>query len=454
VRPPPGERAFRAAGATPAAGELATTFATTDIGPALRLHFLPSEKPKTVVFGAYLRRDLDRPGAPEAAEATRFALLHLLLRRGSRSHPTLRALSRALEDLYGATLYTDVLKIGEAQVLNVGLEVANPKFLPGRSGVLEEAVALLAGTLLDPALDEATGRPFRAMDVEQEKKNLARTLAGLVHEKAAYACERCIAEMAPDEPFGLYEYGRADDLATLAPEDLGETHRQAVDRLPLDLFAAGDVEPDLVHDLVAARFGGPRRGDYVPRPAVPHPSPRPARVVVEERRVEQARLVLAYRSPIRHADERFPSLLFLNSLLGAFPHSRLFRVVREREGLCYQASSLVEKAKGVIVISLGIDVRHYERARALVEAQVAALAGGDATGDEMEQTARALARLYTTIEDSPARKANALYAMRVSGRQGTLADETAALGAVTREDVAAAAQGLWLDTVYLLRPRD
>ena len=47
-------------------------------------------------------------------------------------------------------------------------------------------------------------------------------------------------------------------------------------------------------------------------------------------------------------------------VLGGFPHSKLFRNVREKSGLCYDASSSIERFKGLLVIFAGIDAANFE----------------------------------------------------------------------------------------------
>ena len=69
-------------------------------------------------------------------DATEIALLPYVLRHGTRAFPSLRAVNRRLEELYGATLAVDVLKLGEEQVITLRLEVVGDAFLPPGEGVL------------------------------------------------------------------------------------------------------------------------------------------------------------------------------------------------------------------------------------------------------------------------------------------------------------------------------
>jgi predicted Zn-dependent peptidase len=426
-----------------ARAELARTFESAPIGPGTAFHVLSTARWKTIFLDAFVRRDLD-----DGASA--LALLPTLLRRGTRAHPDQRRLSMRLDELYGATLRTDVLKVGESQVLVVHVEVANPRFVPGAPPLFEAGLDLVRDVLLDPHLD--SGGRFPADVVEQEKRNQVRFVEGLLNDKGAYAVERCCEEMCRGEPFAIYEYGSVDAIRALDAARLTEFWRALVDRAPIDVFVTGDVDADAARDAAAARFGRARRADETTRPPTPHPPARAVREVFEERPVHQGKLVLGLRSSITARDEAFPALLVANGVLGAYPSSKLFRVVREREGLCYYANSSLERTKGLVLAAAGVEARHYERARALIEREIAALQAGELTDEELTSARRSLVRGLETTADSATRTVTHLYGGIVNGRIEPVARLIEGIEAVRPGDVVDAARALRLDTVYFLRP--
>jgi predicted Zn-dependent peptidase len=422
------------------AAELGRAYDSFDLGPGTRLHVYPTAKWKTVCVDIFVRRALDR-------DAALFALLPHILKRGTRRFGDRRAMTRRLEELYGASMASDILKIGESQVLSVRLEIPNPKYVSGAPRLLEDGLDLVADVLFDPRTDDGA---FPRERVEQEKRNLVHYIEGVLNDKAVYATERCCEEMCRGEPFGLYEYGRPEDVRAIDARGLYGFYREAIDRSPVDIFVAGDIEPEAARRLFAERFGRPRRGDLAPAAGTPHPAPRAIREVIERRAVRQAKLVFGLRSEITARDDDFPALLVANAVLGGFPHSKLFRIVREQEGLCYYASSSLEKTKGVVFISCGIEAGAYPRARALIEAQIEAVRGGDLSEEEVARTRRAIARNFTTIADSAPRLATHWYTGILNGRPQRIADAIEAVERVPRAEIAAAARRLRLDTVYLL----
>ena len=98
--------------------------------------------------------------------------------------------------------------------------------------------------------------------MEAEKKNLKQKIDSLLDDKIRYAAQRCIAEMCDKEPFGLFVYGRSEDLASIGPDNLYTYYRQMIETRPIDFFFVGNVSVDevvaLVRELFRTRKGSVR----------------------------------------------------------------------------------------------------------------------------------------------------------------------------------------------------
>jgi predicted Zn-dependent peptidase len=142
----------------------------------------------------------------------------------------------------------------------------------------------------------------------------------------------------------------------------------------------------------------------------------------------------------------------MNGILGGFPHSKLFKNVREKEALCYDASSSFERFKGLLFISAGIEGENYLRARELCLAQLEAICRGEIEELELEATRMSYFQAFQGLLDNPTSLINLDYSMSLGGRGGVPADAIGAVQAVTVEGIQAAAERVGLDTVYFLEP--
>ncbi|MGE0707534.1 MAG: M16 family metallopeptidase [Planctomycetota bacterium] len=419
-------------------------FERVELAPGVRLHLSPTRKFKTVTLRVFLRTDL----APVVA--TEVAALPFVLRRGTERVPTLRGLSRELETLFGASLEPHLEKVGEQQVLSFSLRVLGERFLPEGRSVLQPGLELLRDLILHPARD-AQGH-LRADEVAQEKVKIQRRLEGLINDKGAYAAERLIERMCRGEPYAVFEYGALADLPGLTGASLEARRRALVEQAPVDIYAVGAFDPQAMRAAVEEAFALPGRTPSL-RGTTPHPPPRPPEEVVERLpALNQSKLVLGLRTDTTVASPGFWDLLVAVGILGGFPHSKLFRNVREAEGLCYYASASLEQFKGLVLISAGIDVANAERTRETCLAQVEAMRRGEISDDELEHTRAAFCQAYRGVLDNPGGLVNYDYLMQTHGASGRPEDAIAAIAGVTRDAAQAVAAGLRLDTGYLLAP--
>jgi len=79
------------------------------------------------------------------------------------------------------------------------------------------------------------------------------------------------------------------------------------------------------------------------------------RNIIERVSVNQGKLCLGFRTNTPPGSKDYYKLLVYNSILGGGLHSKLFQNVREKAGLAYYAFSRLEKFKGLMVVSCGIE---------------------------------------------------------------------------------------------------
>lgn len=394
-----------------------------------------------------MRTDLD------LSTATEVATLPYVLRHGTREMRSKREITRRLESLYGASIGVDVLKLGEQHILTFGLQVLGDRYLPEGSQVFSRGLRLLAAMCLDPALDE--GGALRAAEVGQEKEKLRRFVEGLINDKGTYAAQRCLKAMCGTEPYGVFEYGRVEDLPALDGAKLEARRSALLTNAALDIYVVGAIDPGKAKRLVEAEFALQRPAPAALRGTTEHPPATAARELREDLEgLSQSKLVMGFRSEIRLADEAFWSMLLMHGVLGGFPHSKLFRNVREKAGLCYDASSSIERFKGLLFIFAGIDADKFEQTRDLCLEQLEALRRGEISEQELESTRLGFRQAYRSLLDSPTRMLNLDYLMGMGGRSSVPGDLIAAVDEVTAESIQSAAKRMRLDTVYFLEPRN
>lgn len=405
------------------------------------VHYISTPKYKTNFIAVYIRQPLRKE------THTQVALLPFVLKRGTIHHPTAKSIERAFNDLYGAMFSVDVNKRGEEQVVAFRLQLANEKFLSSKEPLFEKGIQLLSEILFQPRLENGH---FLEQYVQLEKDLLARKLAQIKDDKIRYAAKRCVEEMFKDEPFHLYAYGDANQLAEISSESLYTYYQDQFRSQPMDIFVVGDLPGEKVEEMIAQYFPAPtKKSDRRWTTSLGQP-PAEIRRIIEKTKISQGKLHIGCRTQTAYADDDYVPLLVFNGLFGGFSHSKLFQNVREKESLAYYISSSIESHKGFMMIMSGIDFNHFDKTVSIIQDQLDQVKKGAITDEELDQTKAMLINHIKETNDQPFQLMERFYHGLVGGKNRTGEELMTQIEAVTKDDVVHAAHKIKMDTIYFL----
>jgi len=383
--------------------------------------------------------------------ATKNALLPAVMRRGSRAYPTLRDISMELESLYGASFDCGVTKKGERHVIHFYTEFLSKQYVPDGTDTFAEALALLFDIIARPAL--ADGR-FSGEYLAQEKENLKIRIEGRVNDKMSYSVDRCMEEMCRNEPFEIYDYGSVEDLAGITADELTAHYRTMIETFPMQVYLVGSITDKEAEEVSGLLSGLPRRNTITLRDSFSRKEKAEVRHVTETMNVTQGKLCLGCRTNTAPGSDEYPALMVYNGILGGGIHSKLFRNVREKASLAYYCYSMLEKFKGLMVISSGIDIGNRQRALDIINEQLDDMAKGNISDYEMEATVKNMETGIKSLTDSQINIVDFYLSQTISGTDDDFVTIMEKIRKVTKDDVKAAAQRIVPDTVYFLTAAD
>ena len=407
-----------------------------------------TDKFKTGLLSATLTVPLRRE------DATAGALIPEVLYRGSRSCPDMERLSAATDALYGASLGTGVRQRGESQCISFLCSVIDDRYALDGSAVLEPAAGLMGEVLLDPAAENGV---FRRDYVKGEGANLADRIRARVNDKRSWSIFRLVQEMCDGEAYAVDKLGDAEEALSMAPERLWADYQALLGRAKVTFYYGGSAQPERVEETVRRAFAPLIRGRNAPvECAVPREPSGPVRTVTDEMDVTQGKLAMGFRTGgVTMDSPDYPALLVCNALYGGSANSRLFLNVREKLSLCYYASSLIDKLKGLLVVSSGVEFGDFDRAQEAILAQLDELRAGRFTGEERNAAIRTVVNGLRGRLDSQGQMEDDCVTKLICGvRPDDGAELIRAVERVTAEDIAQAAQRIRLDTVYRLTGKE
>ena len=386
--------------------------------------------------------------------ATAGALIPEVLSRGSRNHPDMERLSAATDALYGASLGPAVRQRGESQCVSFLSSFIDDHYALDGSAVLEPTAALMGEVLLDPVLQEGA---FRRDYVESEGVNLADRIEARVNDKRGWAVFRLIQEMCAGEAYAVDKLGSAQCARSMTAERLWADYRALLSRARVNFYYGGAARLERVEDAVRRAFAPLLTGRDAPVRCQVEAEPRgPVRTVTDAMDVTQGKLAIGFRTGgITMASDDYPALVVCNALYGGSANSKLFLNVREKLSLCYYASSMLDKVKGLMVVSSGVEFAQFDRSQEAILDQLEAMRRGDFTQEELTAAIRTVTGSLRGRQDSQGQmeddRLTGVLFHAAAGEDGELIK---AVEAVTADQVAGAAQKLKLDTIFRLTGKE
>jgi predicted Zn-dependent peptidase len=416
----------------------------TDLGKAIRLHVVKSNKFKTNLIGIYIQRPLIRK------EATKNSMLSMLLNKGTKKYPSFFQLNRRLEDLYGGILVSDVAKKGEKHILKLKMQLPNSKYINNKD-ILKEGLAILNDIINNPLADN---EGFKKESFLQEKENLKEKIEGRINDKMRFAVDRCAEIMCEDENYSIYEYGSINELDEIDEKSLYEYYNYILTSSPIDVFVVGDIEEDEVRELFSESLEFDR-GDIItiPRETISKEIHK-VKEVQDRFNINQGKLTLGYRTNIPYESELYESSILFSNILGGGPNSKLFKNVREKESLCYYIFSKIDKFKSIMLVSSGIEFNKYEKTKELIIKEVDSLKNGNFDEEDIEIAKKSIITSIKSLTDTPNILMDFLYSQSLSNSFDSIENIISKIRAVSKESIIEAGKKFQLDTIYFLNKEE
>ena len=401
---------------------------------------------------AYLSVTLMAPLDPETAAAN--ALVPSVLRRGTAIHPDMESLSAALDGLYGGAIEPVVRKKGETQCVGFVASFLDDAYALEGEKILEPAANLLGEVLLKPYTRDGAFDPDYTAG---EKANLLDRIRGQINDKRTYATHRLTQLMCGEEAFGVDKLGDEAHVEAITPDSLWRRYQELLGEAAVEVYYCGSADPDRVEEAMRSALAGlPVNGDRLDPDCEVRISAGPEpRVIEEAMDVTQGKLAMGFRTGGQTCwEEDYPALVLCNAIFGGTTLSKLFLNVREKLSLCYYASSMLEKMKGLVLVSSGIEFDKYQQARDEIMTQLDNIRAGKIEDWELEGARRTIISGHLAALDDQARQEEFWLGQAAAGLDTTPEELTARFESVTKEQIMAAAQKLELDTIYFLKGKE
>jgi len=262
---------------------------------------------------------------------------------------------------------------------------------------LETTLPFLAEILLNAAIPEAEF--VRERDVVLEEIRRAQDNPDWQGYQAL------VASLYQDHPYGRPVLGTPEKLKQRSPQEMRTFHRTHYQPENMTVVVVGGVHQEQVLELASRCFESfPARSTCLQgSPALHVPLDEIRRQALQFPRLEQARLMMAWRGPgIEQLDDAY-GLDLISVLLAEGRSSRLVNDLREEQGLVQSISSSfsLQRDSGLFSLMAWVKPQHLETVEGLICEHLEALQTQPISEPELARCKRLLCNDYAFSTEAP-----------------------------------------------------
>lgn len=406
----------------------------------VNLHFLQSKKFKTNKIKVRFSSPLD-----ENTVAAR-VLVACMMETANQKYPTSQLFREKLASLYGVELSTSVSKRGRVHYVDLNISFVRDDFLSKKNVLTDEVLDIIETIFFSPLVVEDH---FDIDTFDVEKKNTISDLESEIEEPYYYAHGQLNQLFFEDETIGMSRLGKVDLVRQETAQNSLEQFHQMLQLDNIDFFFIGDFNEVAIVDRVNQFEFKPRDNNL--SVTYRQPFTNVVREKLEQKQNQQSILELGYHFSIQYGESLHIPLVVLNGMLGAFSHSRLFQIIREKEGLAYTISSHFDIFTGFMRVFAGIDKESRTKVMTLIMRQLNDLKRGKFTESELQLTKEMLVNTTLLAQDRQNTLIERKYLKTILGKKVLSLEEwLESIDKVSREEIIEVAKTINLQSVYFM----
>ena len=381
------------------------------------------------------------------------AIVPMLLTMGSKKCPDFSELNKELNNLYGASLSTRVLRFNRYQTVGISISSLDNRFALKDEDIVKQSADMLADLFFEPNLNDKD--EFDSKTLELEKQSLIDTISSEINDKRTYAVYRCMEEMYKNEGIAVSRYGTVEKAQEITPLSAGKAWENIIYNAPVEIMFVGSGDPSSAMELLSRKFGEIKRS---PAPysfaKIRDVADKVTEITEEIEGLQQGKLVMGMRcANLDTAEQRNAAKMF-SAMYGGTPFSKLFLNVREKLSLCYYCASRIDTANNHLLVDSGVENENKQKAEEEILNQLDSLKNGKITDQELESTKLLMTNSLKSVGDTQV-SLEFWYFQQILRNENTSPDEEIKnLSKVTIPEIVEIANGVTLDTVYFLTGKE
>ncbi len=342
--------------------------------PSFNIYTIKTNKFKTVNMEIIFRDEAIKE------EALNKTMLADIMTDCSAKYPSRKEVGKKLEELYQASFYGVVNKVGKCFMTSFVLSFLAPKYVDD-SKYLEEVIKLPFEMILNPFIEASE---FDIKNFKIVKNRIHDDILSINEDINRTTLKKALSNLDSNSPSSYGVMGSLEDLEAISPKTLYEAYKKMMNS-NCDIFIVGNIDMDEVANLIFKYFKNPIIKTKELSLYVNNEERKKVQVIKEKSNFLESNLVNIYNISDLTDKEKIITFYFYNYILGAGGlNSKLYQLLREKNSLCYGVKSLYLKYDNLLVVQTSINKKDIKKAQKLINQAFKEMKNGMFSDEELE----------------------------------------------------------------------
>lgn len=395
--------------------------------------FLPTKQYQAIHISVYFVSKIESD-----AFLYRF-LLARILTSYTETYMSKQQLSKKLNTLYGMFITNHVFVLKDFHIMRFNFVFPNPSLISD-DAMLDDIVQIIKEMFFDR-------KPFLPSIFEEVKRYTINEIQSKKDHKFAYAKEQLVKYIYLDHPYGKSITGTLEEALDVSLTETYDYYLNYFLNDTIKFYVSGDVNPYLKDKLSELKSYEqeiviePLKFDHVHKTIQNYNETLP---------MGQAYIFFAYHLNVDRKDPLYTAALLVNMLIGGYPESMLYKLLRETYYLAYDVDSKFEYDKSYLIIYAGVNIESKDLAYNIIVETINNFMFDGPSSDQLKEAKDYLKNeIYSSLDFQDSmipRQFNA----DLFGYGETLDDIMNKIDEVSNEDIMKVLSMMTLTTTYTL----
>lgn len=309
-------------------------------------------------------------------DVTELNLLISVLTVGTKNYPSKAKLDKISRELYGLNFALSASEIIDKIVFEYNFNYLDPKLINDKDYNYEEINKFILEFIYNPNIIDGK---FPADVFINEKRNLKTGVIARDDNKRYVISHDSYLGYYKDVP-KIFLDSKLEDIDKITNEDLVSLYYKIREESQIFNFCYGKI--DFKDNPIVNQY---QLSDEIVGFSYRSSFKKEIYKIHKTYETNSSYLMLGFDTDVHYNEDEIMAINTFNDILGGGANSRLFKNVREKNGLCYSIYSALDREYGKMFIVVNFDSKDYKQIKELIFEQLEDLKTGNISDTEVEE---------------------------------------------------------------------